>query len=80
MLLEPGEVVVLLPGQTRYEQAGASTLTSTERRIRFPLQRAGWGGTGRRALTKLDCSVTGVSRVLPKICTLLGLDPIRKSY
>ena len=35
MLLDPGEVVVLLPGQTRYEQAGGGTITSTERRIRF---------------------------------------------
>ena len=34
-LLDPGEVVVLLPGQTRYEQAGGGTVTSTERRIRF---------------------------------------------
>ncbi len=35
MFLDPGEVVVLLPGQTRYEQAGGGTITSTERRIRF---------------------------------------------
>jgi len=35
MLLDPGEVVVLLPGQTRYEQAGGGTITSTERRVRF---------------------------------------------
>jgi len=35
MFVEPGEVVVLLPGQTRYEQAGGGTITSTERRIRF---------------------------------------------
>lgn len=28
-------VVLLLPGQTRYEQAGGGTITSTERRIRF---------------------------------------------
>lgn len=35
MLLDPGEVVVLLPGQTRYEQAGGGIITSTERRIRF---------------------------------------------
>lgn len=35
MLADPGEVVVLLPGQTRYEQAGGGTITSTERRIRF---------------------------------------------
>ena len=35
MLLDAGEVAVLLPGQTRYEQAGGGTITSTERRIRF---------------------------------------------
>jgi predicted molibdopterin-dependent oxidoreductase YjgC len=40
MLVEPGEQtndawVLLLPGQTRYEQKGGGTLTSTERRIRF---------------------------------------------
>jgi len=35
MLVEPGDWVLLLPGQTRYEQKGGGTLTSTERRIRF---------------------------------------------
>jgi molybdopterin-dependent oxidoreductase alpha subunit len=35
MLAEPDEWVLLLPGQTRYEQIGGGTLTSTERRIRF---------------------------------------------
>ncbi len=35
MLAEPGQWVLLLPGQTRYEQKGGGTLTSTERRIRF---------------------------------------------
>lgn len=35
MLAEPGEEVLLLPGQTRYEQKGGGTVTSTERRIRF---------------------------------------------
>ncbi len=35
MLAEPGEWVLLLPGQTRYEQKGGGTLTSTERRIRY---------------------------------------------
>lgn len=41
MLLDPGEVAVLLPGQTRYEQAGGGTVTSTERRIRFSPEVAG---------------------------------------
>lgn len=34
-LLEPGELTVLLPTTTRYEQRGGGTSTSTERRIRF---------------------------------------------
>ncbi len=35
MLVDPEEAVVLLPGQTRYEQRTGGTSTSTERRIRF---------------------------------------------
>jgi len=35
MLLDADEAVLLLPGQTRYEQQGGGTTTNTERRIRF---------------------------------------------
>ena len=35
MLVEPRNTVVLLPAQTRYEQRGGGTETSTERRILF---------------------------------------------
>jgi molybdopterin-dependent oxidoreductase alpha subunit len=35
MLVEPGDLVVLLPAQTRYEQPGGGTETTTERRILF---------------------------------------------
>jgi molybdopterin-dependent oxidoreductase alpha subunit len=35
MLLDSEEAVVILPGQTRYEQRTGGTSTSTERRIRF---------------------------------------------
>jgi molybdopterin-dependent oxidoreductase alpha subunit len=35
MLVDPGEVVVLLPACTRYEQRGGGTQTTTERRILF---------------------------------------------
>jgi molybdopterin-dependent oxidoreductase alpha subunit len=35
MMIEPLETVVLLPAQTRYEQSGGGTETSTERRILF---------------------------------------------
>ncbi|MGH7597076.1 MAG: molybdopterin-dependent oxidoreductase, partial [bacterium] len=35
MLLDPAETVILLPAQTRYEQRGGGTETSTERMIYF---------------------------------------------
>jgi molybdopterin-dependent oxidoreductase alpha subunit len=35
MFVEPGDVVVLLPAATRYEQRGGGTETTTERRIAF---------------------------------------------
>ena len=45
MLVDPADTVVLLPAQTRYEQRGGGTETSTERRIIFspeiPGPRAG---------------------------------------
>lgn len=34
-VVEPGEAVLVLPAQTRYEQRSGGTSTSTERRIRF---------------------------------------------
>jgi predicted molibdopterin-dependent oxidoreductase YjgC len=37
-LLEPGEETMLLPAQTRYEQEGGGTETTTERRIAFSPQ------------------------------------------
>lgn len=41
MLLDPAGIVLLLPGQTRYEQRGGGTSTSTERRIRFTPEISG---------------------------------------
>jgi molybdopterin-dependent oxidoreductase alpha subunit len=35
MLVEPGEVVYVLPARTRYEQEGGGTETTTERRVVF---------------------------------------------
>ena len=35
MFVEPNDVVLLLPAQTRYEQRGGGTETTTERRILF---------------------------------------------
>ncbi len=41
MLVDPEDVVVLLPAQTRYEQPGGGTETSTERRIIFSPEVSG---------------------------------------
>src|SRR5262249_49334489 len=41
MLVDPADTVVLLPAQTRYEQRGGGTETSTERRIIFSPEIAG---------------------------------------
>ena len=41
MLLDPAETVILLPAQTRYEQKGGGTETSTERMIYFSPEIAG---------------------------------------
>ena len=41
MLVDPADTVVLLPAQTRYEQRGGGTETSTERRIIFSPQIRG---------------------------------------
>jgi len=41
MLVDPADVVVLLPGRTRYEQDGGGTETTTERRIVFSPQIKG---------------------------------------
>jgi molybdopterin-dependent oxidoreductase alpha subunit len=48
MLVDPGEVVVLLPAATRYEQEGGGTETTTERRIAYsPEIRGGRPGEVR---------------------------------
>ena len=41
MLVDPGDVVVLLPAATRYEQRDGGTETTTERRIAFSPEIAG---------------------------------------
>lgn len=41
MLLDGAETVLLLPGQTRYEQQSGGTTTNTERRVRFTPEISG---------------------------------------
>ena len=56
MLVDPGDVVVLLPAATRYEQRDGGTETTTERRIAFSPEIPGtrWarrGASGRSSST-----------------------------
>ena len=72
MLVEPGEVVLLLPATTRYEQPGGGTQTTTERRIvlspEIPGRRIGEARCEWQVLAEL------VSRVDPVRGARLGLD------
>ncbi|HWP67280.1 MAG TPA: FdhF/YdeP family oxidoreductase [Candidatus Limnocylindria bacterium] len=59
MLLEPADEVVLLPAQTRYEQSGGGTETTTERRIVFSPEIPRQVGAARaewRILRDLACA------------------------
>ncbi len=61
MLVEPGEVVYVLPARTRYEQEGGGTETSTERRVIFspeiPGHRVGEAESEWRLLLSLAKAV-----------------------
>jgi molybdopterin-dependent oxidoreductase alpha subunit len=61
MLIDPGEVVVLLPAATRYEQRDGGTETTTERRIAFsppiPGPRVGEARTEWEILSDLAARV-----------------------
>ncbi len=61
MLVEPADLVVLLPATTRYEQPGGGTETSTERRILFspeiPGRRIAEARTEWQVLTELAARV-----------------------
>jgi molybdopterin-dependent oxidoreductase alpha subunit len=57
MLIDPEDMVVLLPGQTRYEQRGGGTTTSTERRIRFTPEIPGHPVGDSRPEWEIPCLV-----------------------
>jgi molybdopterin-dependent oxidoreductase alpha subunit len=57
MLLEPGEVLVVLPTQTCYEQQGGGTVTNTERRICFSPEIKGHPVVGE---AKVEWAIPGL--------------------
>jgi molybdopterin-dependent oxidoreductase alpha subunit len=63
MLIDPGEVLVLLPAQTRYEQRGGGTSTSTERRVRFSPEIPGHPQVGEaRPEWEIPCLISTRAR------------------
>jgi molybdopterin-dependent oxidoreductase alpha subunit len=72
MMVEPADTVVLLPAQTRYEQEGGGTETSTERRILFspeiPGRRIG------EALPEWEIPMKIAERARPEFAHLIHFD------
>jgi molybdopterin-dependent oxidoreductase alpha subunit len=72
MMVEPADTVVLLPAQTRYEQRGGGTETSTERRILFspeiPGRRIG------EALPEWEIPMRIAERARPDLAPLIHFD------
>jgi predicted molibdopterin-dependent oxidoreductase YjgC len=72
MLVDPADTVVLLPAQTRYEQRGGGTETSTERRILFspeiPGRRIG------EALPEWEIPMLIAERARPELAHLIHFD------
>jgi molybdopterin-dependent oxidoreductase alpha subunit len=79
MLLPPADTVVLLPAQTRYEQRGGGTETSTERRIIFSPEirgpRVGEARSEWEIFTELAARVRSDQR---KQITFASADEIRR--
>lgn len=72
MLVEPQEIVLLLPAQTRYEQRGGGTETSTERRILFspeiPGRRIG------ESMPEWEIPLMLAERARPELAHLIHFD------
>jgi molybdopterin-dependent oxidoreductase alpha subunit len=72
MMIEPADTVLLLPAQTRYEQRGGGTETSTERRIIFspeiPGRRIG------EALPEWDIPMRIAERAHPELARLIHFE------
>ncbi len=78
-MLLPGDLVVLLPTQTRYETPGGITTTSTERRIRFSPEIP--GPRIEEAKPEWEVPVLVARRVLPegeKLLPWKGTQDIRE--
>lgn len=71
MLVDPGELVIVLPVMTRYEQPGGGTSTTTERRVAFSPEIPGPRVGEARAEWQIFADVA--RRVRPDRADVLGL-------
>ncbi len=72
MLVDPGEVVVLLPAATRYEQEGGGTSTTTERRVAFSPEIPGHRVGEARSEWRIFADIA--RRVRPDCADVFGCD------
>ncbi len=72
MLVDPGEIVVLLPAATRYEQEGGGTSTTTERRVAFSPEIPGPRVGEARSEWQIFADVA--RRVRPERATVFGCE------
>jgi molybdopterin-dependent oxidoreductase alpha subunit len=76
-LLEPADAILLLPAETRYEQRGGGTSTSTERRVRFSPEVTGHPIVGEcRPEYEIPCLVAKAIR--PELANELTYDDSRE--
>lgn len=61
-LAEPGELTVILPEQSIYEEIGGVTLTSVERRVRFSPQIARYAVGEARSAWRIPMQLASVAR------------------
>ena len=77
--LLPGQTVILLPAQTRYETPGGGTATSTERRIRFTPEIPGPRIAEARPEWRIPIDVAcAVKPELARLFTWTGTPDIRR--
>jgi molybdopterin-dependent oxidoreductase alpha subunit len=72
MLVDPGEVVVLLPAATRYEQVGGGTSTTTERRVAFSPEVPGPRVGEARSEWQIFADIA--RRVRPDLAAIFGCE------
>ena len=71
MLIDPGELTIILPTQSRYEQQGGGTYTSTDRRVRYSPEISDHPRVGEsRPAWQVPCQIA--TRARPELAHAFG--------